>query len=74
MKLTKYTETDLPDFRVLDLKRVRKNLGMKQSELAEKAGIDVTYLSKIENNKVELLSEKLWNKLWDVLHAQDIYD
>lgn len=71
MKLNKYVEIDLPDEELLKLKLARKKLGIKQSELAKRAGIDVTYLSKIENNKVPLLAEKLWNKLWNILHALD---
>jgi transcriptional regulator with XRE-family HTH domain len=35
------------------LRALRKNAGLSQRELAEQAGIDFTYLSKIENARVE---------------------
>jgi transcriptional regulator with XRE-family HTH domain len=70
MKLNKYIETGISDEEVLKLKQCREKLGMKQSELAKRASMDVTYLSKIENNKLNLLSEKTWNKLWGILHSQ----
>ena len=44
---------------------------MIQAELAERASIDVTYLSKIENDKVESIPKALWEKLWNILHAFD---
>lgn len=36
----------------------RKRRGISQKELAEKAGIDFTYLSKIENDRMAPPSEK----------------
>ncbi len=40
------------------IRDVRKQRGISQKELAEKAGIDFTYLSKIENDRMAPPSEK----------------
>ena len=39
--------------------KLREERGWKQTELAEKAGISVTYLSEVENNKRSMGSEVL---------------
>ena len=39
------------------IRNYRKQRGISQKELAEKAGIDFTYLSKIENNRTPPPSE-----------------
>lgn len=74
MKLTRYIQTELSPAEVADLKQARRKLGMKQAELAERAGIDVAYLRQIENNRAALLFEELWNTLWDILYSQDERD
>ena len=45
------------------IKELRKKRNISQRELAQKAGIDFTYLSKIENNKAEPPSEDLVRNL-----------
>ena len=40
------------------LRDLRKRAGLSQRELAEAAGIDFTYLSKIENSRVEPPAEQ----------------
>lgn len=69
MILTKYSCRKLKDSEVEALPRIRKLLGVTQAELAKRASIDVTYLSKIENGKVESLPEKLWDRLWSILYS-----
>ena len=41
------------------IKSLRQEAGLTQSDLAKKIEIDVTYLSKIENNKVESIHKKM---------------
>lgn len=45
----------------------RKQLGISQKELAERAGIDFTYLSKIENNRTPPPSEDVIRAMAQVL-------
>jgi len=40
-----------------NLKRVRKKIGLTQEEVAEKAGIHVSYYSRIERGVVNMSSE-----------------
>lgn len=40
------------------IREIRKGQGMSQRELAGRAGIDFTYLSKIENGRMEPPSEE----------------
>lgn len=48
--------------RGIDLKRFRKELGLKQRELAEKLAIERSLVSKIESGK-RLISKELEKKL-----------
>ena len=41
------------------VRELRKEQGMSQRELADRAGIDFTYLSKIENGRMEPPSEEV---------------
>ena len=45
------------------LRELRKQAGISQRELAESVGIDFTYLSKIENNRVEPPREVVIRKI-----------
>ncbi|MCL4552019.1 MAG: helix-turn-helix domain-containing protein [Candidatus Marsarchaeota archaeon] len=45
------------------LKELRLRADLTQTELAEAVGVDYTYLSKIENDRVEPPSEKVILKL-----------
>ena len=55
------------------LRALRREARLSQRELAEKIGVDFTYLSKIENRRVEppseavlrRISEELARKAWD---------
>jgi transcriptional regulator with XRE-family HTH domain len=51
------------------IKRHRRDLGLTQRQVAEKLGIDVTYLSKLENGRGEAPSEKLARELATELRA-----
>lgn len=52
--------------------RLRTGKELSQRELAEKIDIEVTYLSKIENNKVEpYLSEKKLNGIVKALNLDE---
>jgi transcriptional regulator with XRE-family HTH domain len=51
------------------IKRLRRDCDLTQRAVAEKVGIDVTYLSKLENGRGEMPSEKLIRELAAVLHA-----
>ncbi|MDQ0552378.1 DNA relaxase NicK [Enterococcus lactis] len=53
--------------RGVDLKRFRKELGLKQKELAVKLEIERSLISKIESGK-RLISKELEAKIIDVLH------
>lgn len=53
--------------RGVDLKRFRKELGLKQKELAEKLEIERSLISKIESGK-RLISKELEKRIIDVLH------
>jgi HTH-type transcriptional regulator, competence development regulator len=45
------------------IKRLRREHELTQRRVAEKLGIDVTYLSKLENGRGEMPSEKLVREL-----------
>ena len=45
------------------LRSLRKEAKLSQRELADRVGVDFTYLSKIENNRVEPPSETVLKKL-----------
>lgn len=49
------------------IRALRKLAGLTQRELAEKVGIDFTYLSKIENGIMVPPSEETINKMSEVL-------
>jgi transcriptional regulator with XRE-family HTH domain len=49
------------------LRELRKSTGMSQREVADKVGIDFTYLSKIESGTMLPPSEKVIRKLADAL-------
>jgi HTH-type transcriptional regulator, competence development regulator len=51
------------------IKRHRRELVLTQRQVAEKLGIDVTYLSKLENGRGEAPSEKLVRELASELKA-----
>jgi transcriptional regulator with XRE-family HTH domain len=51
------------------LRGLRKGAGLSQRELAERAGIDFTYLSKIENARVEPPAEATLRALARALAA-----
>jgi transcriptional regulator with XRE-family HTH domain len=51
------------------IKKLRRERDLTQREVAEKIGIDVTYLSKLENGRGEMPSEKLIRELASVLDA-----
>ncbi len=53
--------------RGIDLKRFRKELGLKQRELAEKLAIERSLVSKIESGK-RLISKELEKKIIEALH------
>lgn len=59
------------------IKGLRKKLRMTQRELADLLGVNFTYISKIENDKLEVLpSEELIRKMAGVLatDAEDLLD
>jgi transcriptional regulator with XRE-family HTH domain len=45
------------------IRDLRKKLGLSQRDLADRVGIDFTYLSKIENNRADPPSEEVIKKL-----------
>ena len=51
------------------LRGLRKRAGLSQRELAARAGIDFTYLSKIENGRVDPPAEETLRALARVLDA-----
>lgn len=51
------------------LRELRKGSGLSQRELAQRAGIDFTYLSKIENDRMPPPSEKTVRRLAEELGA-----
>ena len=51
------------------LRGLRKRAGLSQRELAEQAGIDFTYLSKIENGRVDPPAEETMRALARALGA-----
>lgn len=51
------------------IRDLRKRKGMSQKELADKAGIDFTYLSKIENDRMPPPSEKTIRAMAEVLET-----
>lgn len=53
----------------LRIRELRKRKRLSQRDLAEKVGIDFTYLSKIENNKVPPPSDEVIRKLARELEA-----
>ena len=51
------------------IRKLREQAGLNQRELAGKVGIDVSYLSKIENGVVQPPSQELIIKLANALGA-----
>lgn len=49
------------------LRSLRREARLSQRELAEKIGVDFTYLSKIENRRVEPPSEAVLQRISEVL-------
>lgn len=58
--------------RGVDLKRYRKELKLKQQELASKLGIERSLISKIESGK-RVISKELEQKIIDVLNLDGGY-
>ena len=54
------------------LKNRRKNLGIKQRDLAKKLGISQGHWSKIENNKVNNVNIEFITKLSKELHLDPV--
>src|SRR3972149_10451633 len=52
-----------------NLKKLREQAGLNQRELAERVGVDYSYLSKIENGVMSPPSQELIIKLAEVLQA-----
>lgn len=52
------------------LKKLRLKADLTQAELAEAVGVDFTYLSKIENERVEPPSERIILQIAEVLRAK----
>lgn len=50
-------------------KRLRKERGISQRDLAEQVGIDFTYLSKIENDRMEPPSEDTIRRMAEALNT-----
>lgn len=50
-------------------KRLRKERGISQRDLAKQVGIDFTYLSKIENDRMEPPSESTIERIAEALDA-----
>lgn len=57
----------------LDLLRLRKAAGLSQRELAEKLGVQPSFLSAIENGRSRLPEEKI-DRLKDILACDDLED
>jgi HTH-type transcriptional regulator, competence development regulator len=51
------------------VRELRKEQGMSQRELANRAGIDFTYLSKIENTRMDPPSEKVILRIAEALNT-----
>jgi transcriptional regulator with XRE-family HTH domain len=51
------------------LRELRKDRGLSQRGLADRAGIDFTYLSKIENGRMEPPSEEVIRRVAEELDA-----
>lgn len=49
------------------LRELRRNRKLTLKQVSEKSGIDLTYLSKIENNKTGTPEEETIKKLFDAL-------
>ena len=52
------------------LRSLRKEARLSQRDLAERVGVDFTYLSKIENNRVEPPSESVLKKIAEQLASE----
>jgi len=55
------------------LKQLRKHAGVNQRALADYCGVDFTYISKIENNKMPAPSEETIIKMAEVLQVEPDY-
>src|ERR1700735_1747529 len=55
------------------IRRLRRERGLTQRQLAEAVGLDFTYLSKVENDRGEPPGEETVRRLADVL-AVDVED
>lgn len=55
------------------IRKLRNEKGIIQRDVAEKVGIDVTYLSKIENGKLPPPSQEKIKRLAEVLDADKDY-
>lgn len=51
------------------VRELRKGLRMSQRDLAERSGINFTYLSKIENSRIEPPSEEVIRRIAERLDA-----
>ena len=66
-KVVTFLEVGLKAVRGVDLKRYRKELKLKQQELASKLGIERSLISKIESGK-RVISKELEQKIINVLN------
>ena len=64
MKLTEYIITNISKLELQELVRFRKRHKITQADLAAGIEVDVTYISKIENNALESIPITLWRKIW----------
>ena len=53
------------------LRELRKELGMSQRDVASRARIDFTYLSKIESGTMNPPSEKVIRRLAEILNSDE---
>lgn len=70
MKLTQYIIINVSKLELQQLVRFRRKHKITQADLAAGVEIDVTYISKIENNALESMPITLWRKIWRWLREE----